>query len=279
MSGMDFWREMEKPGPESVLVAGVELRRGSRVLLRPAPRGDVFDLALDGRVGVVEATEEDDTGEIHVVVTLEDDPGRELGEARFIAHRFFFRTDEVEPLDLPTEPPPKRRILVAGIGNVFLGDDAFGVEVVNRLAKRELPAGVEVVDFGIRGMDLAYALQEGYEAVVFVDAAPRGEAPGTLSVIEPELDPEGEVVLDTHGMDPVRVLALARTFGGVPPRTLVVACEPSAVVTGEHDEDLVEGLSEPVLAALDGAVALVESVVSDLVETSRKEEKGVDVGG
>ncbi len=277
---MDFWREMEKPGPESVVVEGTELRRGSRVLLRPARRGDVLDLALDGRVGVVEATEEDDSGEVHVVVTLEDDPGRELGEARFVGHRFFFRTDEVVPLDFPpAEAPVRRRVLVAGIGNVFLGDDAFGVEVVNRLAERELPAGVDVVDFGIRGMDLAYALQEGYEAVVFVDAAPRGEAPGTLSVIEPELDENAEVALSTHGMDPVRVLALARTLGGVPPRTLVVACEPSSVPAGEHDEDLAEGLSAPVAAAVEGAVTLVQSVVRDLIENESEQGKGEDLGG
>ena len=271
---MEFWREMEKPGPESVVVEGTELRRGSRVLLRPGPRGDVLDLALDGRVGVVEATEEDDTGEIHVVVTLEDDPGRELGEARFIGHRFFFRTDEVVPLDLPgVEPPVQRRILVAGIGNIFLGDDAFGVEVVSRLAQRELPAGIEVVDFGIRGMDLAYALHEGYEAAIFVDAAPRGEAPGTLSVIEPEIDSEGEVVLDTHTMDPARVLSLAKTFGGVPPRTLVVACEPQTVMTGEPCEELVGELSEPVRAAVDEAVRLVENLATELASEGKGAER------
>ncbi len=272
MSPMDFWREMGAPGPDSVVVGGTELRRGSRVLLRPAPRGDVFDLALDGRVGVVEATEEDDTGEIHVVVTLEEDPGRELGEARFIAHRFFFRTDEVVPLDLPGfEPSVDRRVLVAGIGNIFLGDDAFGVEVVNRLAKHELPAGVDVVDFGIRGMDLAYALQEPYDAAVFVDAAPRGEAPGTLSVIEPELTKD-EAVVETHAMDPVKVLALARELGRVPGRTLVLACEPANVVHGEPDEELTAELSEPVRAAVDKAVRLAESLVADLLSKGKGAE-------
>ena len=272
---MDFWREMEQPGPESVVVEGTELRRGSRVILRPGHPGDVLDLALECRVGVVEATEEDDTGEIHVVVTLEDDPGRELGEARFIAHRFFFRTDEVVPLDFPgAEPPVQRRILVAGIGNIFLGDDAFGVEVVNRLAKRELPAGVDVVDFGIRGMDLAYALQEPYDAAIFVDAAPRGEPPGTLSVIEPER-PEDEAVVDTHGMDPVKVLALARELGRVPARTLVLACEPANVIHGEPGEELTGELSEPVRAAVDEAVRLVESLATDLLS----EGKGAEIDG
>jgi hydrogenase maturation protease len=164
------------------------------------------------------------------------------------------------------------RILVAGIGNIFLGDDAFGVEVANLLAERELPAGVDVRDFGIRGMDLAYALQDGYDAVIFVDAAPRGEVPGTLSVIEPEIDLD-EVVLDTHGMDPLRVLALAHALGGVPPRVLVVACEPESVVHAEHDDELVGELSTPVRAAVDPAATLVQSVVDDVlveIESNRK---------
>src|SRR3712207_725046 len=109
-----------------------------------------------------------------------------------------------------------KRILVAGIGNVFLGDDGFGVEVVKRVAGRELPEGVEVVDFGIRGMDLAYALQEEYELVVFVDATPRGQEPSTVYLIEPEIEEDGEVSLDTHGMDPVKVIKLSRALGARP---------------------------------------------------------------
>jgi hydrogenase maturation protease len=129
-----------------------------------------------------------------------------------------------------------------------------------------------VADFGIRGMDLAYALQTDYDAVVFVDTAPRGEAPGTLSVIEPELDP-GEVVIDTHGMDPVRVLGLARALGRVPPRVLVVACEPERIVHGEHDEDLVDELSAPVAAAVDEAVQLVAELAAELTSTERAVER------
>src|SRR3712207_6645350 len=108
-----------------------------------------------------------------------------------------------------------KRILVAGIGNIFLGDDGFGVEVVRRLAGRELPAGVDVQDFGIRGLDLMYALGDGYDAAVLVDAVPRGEPPGTLSVIEPEPEAD-DVPLDAHGMDPAKVLALAQQLGDVP---------------------------------------------------------------
>ena len=235
-----------------------ELRRGSRVRLVPRAGGDIFDIALAGRTAVVEAIEEDLEGGRQVAVTLDDDPGRDLGEARFLGHRFFFGLDEVEPLD--REAP---RILVAGIGNVFLGDDGFGVAVARRLSGQELPPEVEVADFGIRGMDLAYALQADYDAVVFVDTAPRGEAPGTLSVIEPELDPD-EVVIDTHGMDPVRVLGLARALGRVPPRVLVVACEPARIVHGEHDEDLVDELSPPVAAAVDEAAGLVAELAAEL---------------
>jgi hydrogenase maturation protease len=157
-----------------------------------------------------------------------------------------------------------RRILIAGVGNIFLGDDGFGVEVVRRLAGRRLPEGVEVVDFGIRGMDLAYALQRDYEVVVFVDATPRGEEPGTVYLIEPEIDEDGEVTLDTHGMDPVRVIQLSRALGARPTRTLVVGCEPQVVMSGEEYDDMLMELSEPVRAAVEEAVKLVESLVEEI---------------
>jgi hydrogenase maturation protease len=157
-----------------------------------------------------------------------------------------------------------KRILVAGVGNIFLGDDGFGVEVVRRLAGRELPEGVEVADFGIRGMDLAYALQEDYEVVIFIDATPQGEKPGTVYLLEPEIEEGGEVSLDTHGMDPVRVIKLSRALGARPTRTLVVGCEPQAVVGGEDYEDMLMELSEPVQAAVEEAVKLVESLVEEI---------------
>ncbi len=157
-----------------------------------------------------------------------------------------------------------KRILVAGVGNVFLGDDGFGIEVVRRLAGRKLPEGVEVVDFGIRGLDLAYALQRDYEVVVFVDATPRGQEPGTVYLIEPEIEEDGEVSLDTRGMDPVKVIKLSRALGARPPRTLVVGCEPQVVVSGEDYDDMIMELSEPVRAAVEEAVKLVESLVEDI---------------
>jgi hydrogenase maturation protease len=256
------WDELERPAPEAVEVDGVELRRGSRVRLRPRAGADVFDVALAGRLAVVAAIEQDTEGAVHLVVCVDDDPGRDLGAASQLAHRFFFSPDEVEPIAL-------RRILVAGIGNVFLGDDGFGVALAERLAARPLPQGVEVVDYGIRGMDLAYALGDGFDAVVLLDAAPTGNPPGTLSVIQPEID-DVEPSVDAHGMDPVQVLGLARTLGGVLPRTLVVVCAPQAVMTGE-EEDVVAELSEPVQAALDPAVELVESLLLELTSTEETE--------
>ncbi|MEO3874330.1 hydrogenase maturation protease [Nonomuraea sp. B12E4] len=292
MSG--FWTRMADRGPGEVLVAGVLVGPGSRVRLRPktgppaaphpadpfepfepAPhpagehprgprptgRGDIFDLVLDGRVAIVESVEQDDEGALHVAVTLDEDPGRDLGEARLPGHRFFYSVEEIEPLGEPGARPPGR-ILVAGIGNVFLGDDGFGVEVVRHLAGQPGLPGVDVVDFGIRGMDLAYALQRDYAAVIFVDAAARGHAPGTLTVLEPDLPDDGEgggAPVETHGMDPVRVLRLARTLGRLPAQVRVVCCEPATV-----EEALFE-LSEPVRAMIGEAANLVKSLVMDMI--------------
>lgn len=165
-----------------------------------------------------------------------------------------------------------KRILVAGVGNVFLGDDGFGIEVVRRLAGRDLPEGVEVVDFGIRGMDLAYALQDDFEAVVFVDATPRGEKPGTVYLIEAEVEEDGEVALDTHGMDPVKVIKLSRALGAKPTRTLVVGCEPQVVLSGEDYDEMLMELSEPVQNAVEEAVKLVESLVKEIDVGTRERE-------
>jgi hydrogenase maturation protease len=251
------WEALERPGPDAVVVDGVEVRRGSRVRLAPRPGGDVFDLALAGRTALVDAIETDLDGGLLVAVTVDDDPGRDLGEDRRPGHRFFFSTGEVEPL--PDAPPEAARadaarVLVAGIGNVFLADDGFGVAVADRLGRGRLPAGVDVVDYGIRGMDLAYALAD-YDLAILVDVAPRGGSPGTLYVIEADLEASGAVP-EAHGMDPVKVLALARELGPLPARVLVVACEPRVVMTGEEDVIVAE-LSEPVRAAVEPAARLV----------------------
>lgn len=259
----ELWGGIERPAPQSVVVGGVELRRGSRVRLRPRPGGEILDLALAGKTAIVMDIEQDYEDRIHLAVTVEDDPGRDFGEAKQPGHRFYFAVEEVEPM-AQAEPLPARRILVAGIGNIFLGDDGFGVEVARRLMGRALPAGVEVVDFGIRGLDLAFALQDGYDTVVLVDAAPRGGEPGTLYVIEPEEEDGGDVVLETHGMDPVKVLRLARAMGGVPTRMLVVGCEPRSPTGDDPDAEMQMGLSAPVAGAVGEAVKLVESLVEGL---------------
>jgi len=260
------WEQVEGRRPRTATVDGVEIGRGSRVVLRPRAGADIFDRALAGKVGVIDRLDQDFEGRMSAAVVIEDDPGRDMGERRQPGHRFFFSLEEIEPLAVAGEPGPARtRVLVAGIGNVFLGDDGFGVEVGRRLGERDLPAGVDVADFGIRGMDLVYALGDDYDAAIFVDAVPRGQAPGTLYVIEPEVD-ENALSLDTHGMDPVKVLRLAGELGPVPERLLVVGCEPQTRMSGDSDEELVGELSEPVAAAIDGAVELVESLIADLIE-------------
>jgi len=163
-----------------------------------------------------------------------------------------------------------KRILIAGIGNIFLADDGFGVEVVRRLGEMSLPEGVEVRDFGIKGLDLAYALMEDYEAVIFVDALPRGDEPGTVYLIEPEIEEEGDAAIDTHGMDPVKVIRFSRALGAKPVRTLVIGCEPQVILTGENYDDMLMELSEPVQAAVGEAAKLVESVVDEISLSSER---------
>jgi hydrogenase maturation protease len=271
-----YWEELERPGPDAVTVGGAPLRAGSRVRLRPRSRTDVFDAALDGRVAVVESVEQDMEGRVQLVVVVDDDPGRDLGIQKQPGHRFFFTAEEVEPLGdraEPAEAPAGPRVLIAGIGNVFLGDDGWGVALADRLARRELPGGVDVVDYGIRGTDLAYTMADGgYEVVVLLDAVPRGEVPGTVYLIEPEVEPE-QVTIDTHGMDPAKVLALVAAIGAPPPRTLVVGCEPANRLSADVEEFVVE-LSEPVRAALDEAERLVASLLEELGATDREVQGG-----
>lgn len=243
----------------------VPFRPGSRVLLRPSRRADIMDLALAGREAEVAGVEEDFEGQVHIAVVLADDPGRDLGAAVQIGHRFFFAPDELEPVG-PGPEPPGPRVLVAGVGNIFMADDGFGPEAAAALSRRTLPEGVHVADFGIRGMDLAYRMMDGYDVVVLLDAAPRGEAPGTLSVIEPDTAALPTAAPpEAHAMDPVKVLALARTLGeGALPRVLVVGCEPEVRMNGD-EPDVVVGLSAPVRDAVERSVPFVESLVADLI--------------
>lgn len=159
------------------------------------------------------------------------------------------------------------KILVAGIGNIFKGDDAFGVEVARRLATRVLPPAVKVVDFGIRGIDLTYALLDGCDAAILVDTAKRGEMPGTVTVIEPErpspeeLAPE-ELMLNPHDLDPAKVLRMVSALGGECRRVLLVACEPE---TFGDEETGAMGLSQAVSEAVNKAADAVERLVGELM--------------
>jgi hydrogenase maturation protease len=148
------------------------------------------------------------------------------------------------------------KILVAGVGNIFLGDDGFGVEVALALSRQQLPEAVSVKDFGIRGFDLAYALLDPWDAVIIVDALPRGEAPGTLYVVEPDLaaPASAETAINPHGMDPVRVLNLAASQGTITAQVLVLGCEPQDF--GDELEGRM-GLSAPVQAAVEEAAKMV----------------------
>jgi hydrogenase maturation protease len=269
------WGLLEDKAPAgSLSIAGVEVKPGDRVRLRPGKRGDVMDIALAGKTAMIESIEQDYEGKFHVCVVADDDPGRDIGIMRQPGHRFFFDPEEVEPLpadqlesDAKTQTPS---ILIAGIGNIFLGDDAFGVEVAQRLANRKLPARVKVVDFGIRGLDLAYALLDGFDVTILVDACPRGGTPGTLYVIEPDLNatpqsPEaGQTSVDAHSMDPMNVIRLAKSMGGELKRILLVGCEPLTL----GPEEGAMGLSEPVAAVIEEAANRIET----LVETIRRGE-------
>lgn len=151
-----------------------------------------------------------------------------------------------------------RRVLVAGIGNIFFSDDGFGVEVVARLSREPLPAGVRVLDTGIRARDLAYELVEGgYATAILVDAVARGGRAGSVYVIEPDPTEPGAaigMVGDGHSMNPEVTLALVHAMGGAPPRLVVVGCEPASLEEGI-------GLTGPVAAAVDEAIGVVRELL------------------
>ena len=162
-----------------------------------------------------------------------------------------------------------KKILVAGIGNIFFGDDAFGCEVASQLALRPLPEGVRVTDFGIRSYDLAYAIMDNYDAVILVDATPQGAAPGTLCLIEPDLkklDELPEEAVNAHSMNPVRVLQLVRSLGGNAGWLRVVGCEPALL----DSEEGAMGLSEKVQAAILPAIEMIESLIREISSGAEK---------
>jgi hydrogenase maturation protease len=169
-------------------------------------------------------------------------------------------------------PEFEKQILVAGVGNAWLQDDAFGGEVARRMEAEGVPSGVTVMDFGTGGLDLAYEVMRGYDALVILDASRHGGEPGTLYVIEPDRDeiaPEiadGEMI-DPHGMDPATMLRFVRATGGWPGKVVVIGCEP-----GEVDE-VGLGLTAPVAAAVERAVELVRETIAELRTDSAYEAK------
>ena len=269
------WQLVEDKTPiDSVEIAGVPVKAGDRVRLNPRQGGDVLDIALAGQTAIVEALEQDYEGNFHVCVVLDDDPGRDLGLMRQPGHRFFFDPQEIEPLprqaELHEEAALKPSILVAGVGNIFLGDDGFGVEVIRRLSRCSLPRDVRVADFGIRGFDLTYALQDVYTTTILVDAFPHGQRPGTVSLIELEphdyqVGEASEPVVETHGMHPINVLRMAAAMGAQLKGILLVGCEPA---TFGPDEGYI-GLSEPVEKAVAEAVNMLVSIIGEILNGTR----------
>ncbi len=265
------WQLLEdKTIVDHLVILGVEVRMGDRVRLFPHKGGDILDIALHGQTATIESIEQDYEGKSHICVVLDDDPGRDMGLLRQPGHRFFFDPSEVEPL--PREEQPKKdvmqkpRILVAGIGNIFLGDDGFGVEVAQQLARCDFPPSVRVADFGIRGFDLAYALQDGYETTILIDAFPHGQAQGTVYVVEPDLnDPASSLpqanFVEPHAMNPMNVLRMATAMQGPLKRVLLVGCEP-ATFGGDNGQ---MSLSDPVRAAVNEAVRLVKNLVEKIL--------------
>jgi hydrogenase maturation protease len=157
-------------------------------------------------------------------------------------------------------------ILVAGIGNIFFGDDAFGCEVARRLSSERLPEGVRVIDYGIRSYDLAYAMLDPHDAIILVDAVPRGEEPGTLFLLELDLNKLDNAAIESvnaHAMNPVAVLQLVRSFGGSPRELYLVGCEPAVLETNEL------GLSKIVQSAVPLALDMIRRLLEKVLHETQ----------
>ncbi|MCK4177976.1 hydrogenase maturation protease [Aciditerrimonas ferrireducens] len=290
------------PETDAALVSGRPTRAGDRVLLRPGRRADAQDLFLAGRTATVTGVFSDLDGQVHLAVVLDDDPGADLH--RWFGRYWYFAPDELERLDgdgaertgagsggarHDDDPAEGRRprVLVAGIGNVFLGDDGFGVAVAEQLARRSWPPGVTVQDSGIRGVHLAYQLLDGWDVVVLVDAVAGQDPPGTLRVVElplpgsegaavpgggrdPALGEQEGVAMDAHGMDPETVLAMAGSLGAEVGLVLLVGCVP-----GRLAEEM--GLSDPVARAVPAACRLVEELVEEATRGAVRRPAGEEV--
>ncbi len=160
------------------------------------------------------------------------------------------------------------KVLVAGVGNIFLSDDGFGVEVVRRLAGHPMPEGVTVADYGIRGIHLAYELLEGYDRLILIDAISRGGRPGTIEVLVPDDVPATGAMPDAHGMDPLAVFAYLASIGGDPVPTVIVGCEPATL-----EENI--GLSEPVEKAVDEAIGIILNLIDEQTGTAARDPRAI----
>jgi hydrogenase maturation protease len=164
------------------------------------------------------------------------------------------------------------KILVAGIGNIFLGDDAFGSEVARRLMVERLPPEVRVIDFGIRTYDLAYAIMDGYDVTILIDITAQGQAPGTVYLIEPDLNQLEQLdanLADAHSMNPARVLQMLRRFGSSPGKLYLIGCEPAILEV----EDGHIGMSETVEKSVPQAIEWVKTLVHDLLKENPKKKE------
>jgi len=170
------------------------------------------------------------------------------------------------------------KILVAGIGNIFLGDDAFGVEMVRRLSATPLPLEVTLTDFGIRSLDLAYAIADDYDVTILLDAISQGQPPGTVSLIEPDINgsnlSDGGPA-DAHSMNPVRALQMASSLGGQARRLYLIACEP-AVLESEEGQ---LGVSDQVEAAIPHAIEMLRTLLDELLHENCTTEHASVEGG
>ncbi|MEP6950702.1 MAG: hydrogenase maturation protease [Ginsengibacter sp.] len=169
----------------------------------------------------------------------------------------------IEMQRIKTSPATRKRVMIAGVGNMFMKDDGFGGAVIKKILDKKFPEGVEVKDFGTGGLKLAYDLMKGYDGLILLDASARGEPPGTLYLIEPsesDINPDLEQggPIDPHGADPATVLRFVKSIGSWPAKVLIVACEPATV------DDFEIGLSEPVNAAIDKAVEMVEDIIKEI---------------
>ena len=216
-------------GQPEAIVDGVRFARGVKVVIRPGPEADFHARMLEGRAATIERILTDYDGKTHLGVTIDDDPGRDLMR----------ETGRLPVLLCPGGGGDRhmneerlQSILVAGVGNAWLRDDGFGGEVARRLSERELPEGVEVMDAGTGGLDLAYEVMRGFDALVILDVSQQGGAPGTLYVMEadeesvPGAIEDGDVI-NPHAMDPQTVLRFVKSVGAWPGRVVVIACEPA----------------------------------------------------